>query len=272
MKLDGSFFSLMRITRPQILSIGRTERLDHLRRRYGADMFVCLRNIFAFERLDTIILREYADLSDDQQDIFRHVAALEAGGAKVHRQLIIRLLGITPTHIQALLTQLDGILDKYEISAQDGIYEWRTRHVVIAGIIAESKLSEQSEIIDLYHRVIGSLNPSIHTELRTMREICHTDFGIDRISDWRERVCLYRKIIAVAPGERVPYHRLISTYLRNDLIEEADMAIRDAELAVGIDSPINRYKSDPPFYGRKIRRVSGEKTELRCFIKPRASR
>jgi len=222
--------------------LGRHERLDHLKRRCSADMFVCLKNIFAFERLDTIILREYADLSEAQQDVLRHVAALEAAGAKVHRQLIIRLLGITPTYIQALLTELDGILDEYEISARDGIYGWNTRHLVIAGIIAEFKFSQQSEIIDLYHRVVNNLNPSIHTELRAMREICHAEFGIDRISDWRERVSLYREIIAVAPGERVPYHRLVSTYLRNDLVEEADMTIRDAELAVGIDSPISRYK------------------------------
>ena len=61
-------------------------------------------------------------------------------------------------------------------------------------------------------------------------------------SDWRERIVLYRKIVSMAPGERVPYHRLISTYLRNDLIEHADQTIREAELSVGLDSPINRYK------------------------------
>jgi len=114
--------------------------------------------------------------------------------------------------------------------------------LVIASIIAQYEFSEQSEIIDLFNRIIEQLNPSVQIELRAMRDICHTELGIERIADWRERIALYQKIIAAAPGERVPQHRLISTYLRNDLIEEADEAIRNAEIAVGTDSPINRYK------------------------------
>ena len=205
-------------------------------------MFVCLKNIFAFERLDTIMLREYADLSEPQQDVYRHVAALQAAGTKVHRQLVVRLLGINPNKILAFLSELDGILDEYDISPRDGLYGWQTRHLVIASIIAQYKFSDQNEIADLYHRIIDNLNPSIHIELRAIRDICLAEFGIDRVGDWHERVALYRKIIAMAPGERVPHHRLISTYLRNDMVEDADQAIRDAEISVGLDSPINRYK------------------------------
>jgi hypothetical protein len=226
----------------QFARLNRVERLDHLRRRCSADMFVCLKNIFAFERLDTIILREFADLSEAHREVYRHVAALEAAGTRVHRQLVVRLLGISPTKISALLSELDGILDEAEISAPDGLYVWHTRHLVIAGVIAQYEFSEQNEIINLFHRVIEQLNPSVQIELRAMRDICHAEMGIDRVSDWRERVELYRMIIAAAPGERVPHHRLISTYLRNGLIEEADNAVRDAEIAVGMDSPINRYK------------------------------
>jgi hypothetical protein len=226
----------------QFSRLNRVERLDHLRRRCSADMFVCLKNIFAFERLDTIILKEFADLPEAHREVYRHVAALQAAGTRVHRQLVVRLLGINPSKISALLSELDGILDEAEISAPDGLYVWHARHLVIAAIIAQYEFSEQSEIINLFHRVIEQLNPSVQIELRAMRDICHADMGIDRIAEWRERLELYRQLIAAAPGERVPHHRLISTYLRNGLIEEADNAIRDAEIAVGTDSPINRYK------------------------------
>jgi len=129
-------------------------------------MFVCLKNIFAFERLDAIILREYAELSEPQQDVYRHVAALQAAGAKVHLQLVIRLLGISPMKITALLSELDGILDEYDIHPRDGLYEWQTRHLVIASIITQYKFSDQGEIIDLFHRIIDNLKPSIPIELR----------------------------------------------------------------------------------------------------------
>ena len=46
----------------------------------------------------------------------------------------------------------------------------------------------------------------------------------------------------VAPGERIPWHRLIRELISAERVEEAEYAIRDSEVAVGKDSPIDRYK------------------------------
>ena len=69
-------------------------------------MFVCLRSIFASESFDDIILREYASLAPNLQDIYRYVAAMENAGVKVHRQLLIRLLNIPASTISSALDAL----------------------------------------------------------------------------------------------------------------------------------------------------------------------
>lgn len=138
--------------------LGRNERIRRLRTRCSADMYVCLKNIFATDALDTILLREYAKLDEDVQDIYRHVAALEAAGSRVHRQLIM----------------------------------------------------------------------------------C-SDYGIQRLTDESWRVELYERLIAVAPGERVPRHRFASTLLHTGQVEAAQ-AIREAEENVGQDPVLSRYK------------------------------
>lgn len=58
-------------------------------------MFVCLKNIFGRTDLDYILLEEYAGLNEPEQDIYRHVAALQAMDARVHRQLVLRCLKST---------------------------------------------------------------------------------------------------------------------------------------------------------------------------------
>ncbi|MBV9984750.1 SIR2 family protein [Bradyrhizobium sp.] len=74
----------------------RAERRQRLTQRCEADMFVCLKNIFSSDKLDDIILREYAGLPVPLQEIYKVVAAMEAAGVRVHRQLIIRMLGVPP--------------------------------------------------------------------------------------------------------------------------------------------------------------------------------
>jgi hypothetical protein len=74
----------------------REDQFVSLTRKSSADMFVCLKNIFANDNLDTILLEEYNDLDADLQDYYRYVAALEAVGARVHRQLIVRMLNVPP--------------------------------------------------------------------------------------------------------------------------------------------------------------------------------
>jgi hypothetical protein len=222
--------------------LNRLERLEHLRGRCSSDMYVCLKNIFATDALDAILLREYADMQNDLQDIYRYVSALEAAGARVHRQLVIKMVLLPPDAVGPVLQMLDGIVDEYDISPRDGLYGWATRHPVIAQTIAHYKFADQGELLALFNRIIDQLNPAIWLELKTMRNMCDLEFGIGRLSSNNERINLYRRLVKLAPGERVPRHRLISKLIYMGELDEAAREIRHAEEALGIDSPVNRYK------------------------------
>jgi hypothetical protein len=200
------------------------------------------KNIFATDALDTILLREFAALGGELQDIYRHVAALEAAGTKVHRQLILRVLGIPAHQIASLLTLLEGLVDEYDIKPAEGLYGWCTRHEVIAQAIARYKFGDDGELYSLFKRVISGLNPTLWVELRTIRDICGTDFGIGRLLDHARQVELFSDLISLAPGERIPRHRLIAKLLFLGQLEAASQAIRAAEDTVGVDAPISRYK------------------------------
>ena len=219
------------------------ERRARLHLRCSADMYVCLKNIFAFENLDTILLREYGELPDDLRDVYRHVSALQAAGTRVHRQMIIRSLGIRPDAIGSILNQLNGLVDEYDIEPGLGIYGWATRHLVVATTIAQYKFSDQEELYALLCRIVDGLNPALRIELRTLRDLCNSDFGIKSLVDLDHQLDIYKRLIALAPGERVPYHRQISALLNNNArLDLTEQAIRQAEEAVGLDSVINRYK------------------------------
>jgi hypothetical protein len=109
----------------------RAERRRRLTQRCEADMFVCLKNIFSSEKLDDIILREYATLQTPLQDIYKVVAAMESAGVRVHRQLIIRLLGIPAMQIGAIMAGLSDIIHEQTVDAREGVYAWKGRHRVI---------------------------------------------------------------------------------------------------------------------------------------------
>jgi hypothetical protein len=205
-------------------------------------MYVCLKNVFANERLDDILLREFAELEPGQQDIYRFVAALEAMGGRVHRQLVLRLLDIPASDIINLLHALEGIVDEYTISAGEGLYGWATRHEIIARTIADYKYSGQEELRDLLHRVVDELNPTVYVEMRSLREMCNSDFGVASLPNDEDQLEIFEKMVAVAPAERIPRHRVIRKLLEMERLEAAALAIRDAEEAVGLDRPINRYK------------------------------
>lgn len=223
-------------------SLSRHDRIQRLQRRCSADMYVCLKNIFATDELDDILLREYATLHDNFQDTYRHVAALEASGTKVHRQLVLRLLGIQAPQVAALLVQMDGLVEEYDIDPAEGLYGWSTRHEVIAQTIARYKYADQEELWTLLQRVIDGLNPTLTLELRTLKDICVSDYGIPRLTDPKRRISLYEKLIKIAPGIGLPRHRLIRTLMDTEQIELANQAIRDAEDSIGLDPVIGRYK------------------------------
>jgi GTPase SAR1 family protein len=227
---------------PSFKCLSRGQQFQSLRQKCGADMFVCLKNIFANESLDIILLTEYSDLDEASQEYYRYVAALEAVGARVHRQLLIRMLNISPTHVAGILDRLSGIVDEHDIDPRNGLYGWATRHLVIARKIAEYKFSSLNELASLFEKIIDNINPSVPLELQTIRGICDSEFGIGRLGDVVFRETLYRRLIEVAPGERIPWHRLIRTLLDEGKLDDTEYVIRNAEEAVGADGPIDRYK------------------------------
>ena len=52
------------------------ERRRRLTQRCSRDFFVCLKNIFANDSFDTIVLREFADIHQDYQVIYKYLCAL----------------------------------------------------------------------------------------------------------------------------------------------------------------------------------------------------
>ena len=226
----------------RFLGFSKAERIRRLQERCGADMFVCLKNIFAFDSIDHIILREYADLKEGYQDIYRTVSAMEAAGAKVHRQLVIRTLGINAEAISSILDNMTDIISEFPISEKDGLYAWRVRHSVIAEILTKYKYSDPDEAFSLFRKIIDNLNLTNNVEIRTLREMCDMKSGIGRVPDKNKQNELFRRMISIAPGERVPRHRLISNLIDQEEFEQAETEIRIFEKELRLDAPIHRYK------------------------------
>jgi hypothetical protein len=233
---------LRRLVEPMFSGFSRQERRRRLVERCEADMFVCLKNIFASEAFDDIILREYADLATELQDIYRYVAAMEASGVRVHRQLLIRLLRIPAPSISAALDRLTDIISEYEVNTKEGIYGWRTRHPVIANIIMRFKFNDIKKLIDLFDLIIDNLSPTYDIEIFTIRELCNFETGIPRITEKEVQNRLYRKLMSIAPSERVPRHRLVRNLIDSGAYDKAETEIRIFEKDFGADGPVYRYK------------------------------
>ena len=146
------------------------------------------------------------------------------------------------TTISSVLDNLAGIVKEYTVSERDGIYCWRGRHGVIMGIIAEYKFAESENFFDLYERVIESLNPTYDIEIRTLRELSTISTGIRRIGDREQQNRLLAKMISVAPGERVPRHRMIRNLIDTGKFEQAEAEIRLFTKDFGEDGPVYRYR------------------------------
>ena len=153
------------LVQSEFRKLNRSRQFEGLKRKCSADMFVCLKNIFANESLDTILLREYSEIEDAYQEYYRYVAGLEAVGTRVHRQLLIRMLGIRADQTSHILTALTGIVDEYDIKPDQGLFGWSTRHLVIARRIMEYKFSHIDDIIAMFERIIDHINPAIPLEL-----------------------------------------------------------------------------------------------------------
>lgn len=76
------------LVEPGFIGFNRPQRLERLQQRCSNDMFVCLRNIFAMQGIDNIILQEFNSLPENYQGVYLQVAAMEAAGVRVHRELV----------------------------------------------------------------------------------------------------------------------------------------------------------------------------------------
>ncbi len=220
----------------------RPERRRRLTHRCEADMFVCLKNIFSSDRFDDIILREYALLDQSRQDVYKVVAAMENAGVHVHRQLVLRLLGIQSAHISSILANLEDIIHETTVDEKQGVYAWRGRHKVIMGIVAEHKYFDKTQRYELFERVIENIRPTYDIEIRTIRELCNVETGLSTIANLRDQNVLLRRMISIAPGERVPRHRLIRNLIELDDFESAEAEIKAFKSDFRIDPPTARYQ------------------------------
>lgn len=220
----------------------REKQIEQLKRRCRADMFVCLKNIFETTSLDEIILNEYKELSPELQNLYRHVAALEAAGLQVHRQLIIRILGIEAEGLKGIYARMDGLIHERDLVAKEGIYLWETRHRTIAEILTQYKYAEPVEYLKLLQRICEGLNPTFPVELDSVSELCSAEYGIKRVANREDRLRLYESLIKVAPTEHIPRHRLIRELIDDSLIIEAEAALDVAIRAVGPDATFHRYR------------------------------
>lgn len=218
------------------------ERRRRLVERCEADMFVCLKNIFASEKFDDIILREFGSLSPDSQEVYRWVSAMENAGIKVHRQLVMRILNIDPNSVSGTLSNLAEIIHEYDVDTKEGIYGWKVRHYVIAGIIAKYKFYDIEKIIDMFGKVIDNISPTFDIEILTIRQLCNIESGVSRIPDKAVQNNLLRRMMSIAPGERVPRHRLIRNLIELGEFEKAESEIRIFEKDFGKDGSIVRYR------------------------------
>lgn len=225
------------------LALGRPARVRRLRDKCSADMFVCLKNIFANDSLDEILLQEYSSLDAQPRDVYRYVAAIQALGGFVHRQLIMRLLNIPATSLNPLLSLLEGIVTEHVIDPRSGIYGWSTRHDVIAGVIARIKFADQLELVNLLEQLIDGVNPSVRIELETAIAIATDDLGITRVVDPEAQVKLFRKLVTAIPAHRTPRRRLIKFFLNRDMLTEATNEVVAFERSIGSDAVVARYKA-----------------------------
>ena len=241
--LVDSTSELSKIVESSFSGFNKMERRRRLIERCEADMFVCMKNIFASESFDNIILREFNELPSNLQDIYRLVSALETSGVRVHRQLIIRLLSIPMFTTLSLLDSLTDIVSEYNIDERRHVYGWRGRHPVISAIVTKYKFNEATRVVDLFELVIDNTLPTYDLEVRSLVDLCNIDTGIPRIPNKETQNHLLRKIVSVLPGHRVPRHRLIRNLTDLGHFDQAETEIRIFEKDFKkTDAPVARLR------------------------------
>ncbi|MBN8613077.1 MAG: SIR2 family protein [Deltaproteobacteria bacterium] len=221
----------------------RPDRIRELRARCKADMFVCLKAVFSSNSIDDILLKEYAALTDPHKDFYKYTCALEAAGAHPHRQMVLRMVGVEAAQVAASLNVLDGLVVEETADEDKGVYLWRSRHEVVASTIAKYKFADSEEVYQLLKDAIESANPSYQFEVRSLRSICTADRGIRSLPDAERRIELFLLVSNVMPQDRVSRHRLIRELIDAGKLGDADAHLALAIKSVGLDPPLQRYKS-----------------------------
>lgn len=240
--LANSKTEISRLIENGFSGFSRHEQRRRLMERCGSDMFVCLRNIFANEKFDDIVLKEFAELPVNAQEIYRLVSAMESSGIRVHRQLVIRLFNVDSNYVGNILCDLSDIVFEYCINEREGIFGWKCRHAVIAKIIRDYKYQDVDLLIELFVKIIDGLLPTYEIEVKSLVDLCSSETGVEQIPNRETQNMLFRKMISVAPAERIPRHRLIRNLIESGEFDKADTEIRIFEKDFKLDGPVARYK------------------------------
>lgn len=225
---------------PQFAGMSRSNQINAVHTQCEADMFVALKYCFPGDGIDEIILKEYRDLSEDVQEVYKVAALLGATYAMPSRQLILDVVGYSWEEIPVILKQSRGVLTERLVNAKEGIYTWSTRHPIISQVLVRFKYTDQDELYYAYRRIVATLNSAMLLDRNIIPSICNNDYGIGRIKDAYKRIELY-ELLCEKTSLGAPWHKLISNWMDLDL-DKASLAIRRAENTIGIDSPIQRYK------------------------------
>jgi len=219
----------------------RNQQVAQILSNSKSDMFVALKFCFPGENLDRIILEEFSHLNEVAAEVYRYVSLVEAAYGRPSRQLILEALGLGWENIPDLLRTTKGIIVQRLTDARDETYSWSTRHPVIAETINHYKWYEQDDLRTALSTLIASMNAAQLLDRQLIPHLCDSKNGIGRLDDARARIRLYQQLTELS-SNRVPWHRMISAYLSLESLDEMEACIRSAELAVGTDSPIHRYK------------------------------
>lgn len=233
--------SIRDLIQPKFAALSRTGQISAVMNVCSADMFVALKYCFPGQAVDRIILEEYAEMSDLASEVYKCVSLLEASHGTPSRQLVMDVLGLSWEEIDPVIGATQGVLSQRLVDRKDGIFSWNTRHRVIAEIVAFYKFDDQAELTYFLGKVITSLNSAMLLDRHLVPALCDNTFAIGRVEDPIERARLFQ-MLAERSNNRVPWHRLISTWLYQGDIPKTARAIVSAERAVGMDSPIHRFK------------------------------
>ena len=233
--------SIRELIQPKFAALSKADQISAVIDVCSADMFVALKYCFPGQEVDRIILEEFAELPELSGEVYKCVALLQASHGTPSRQIVMDVLGVTWAEIDTVLGTTQGILNQKLVDRRDGLYSWSTRHKVIAEIIAFYKFDDQVELTYFLNKTIMSLNAAMLLDRHLVPALCDNTYAIGRVEDPDERVRLFQ-LLAERSNNRVPWHRLISAWLHRGDISKTAQAIAKAEKAVGIDSPIHRYK------------------------------